>query len=113
MLRIPCPHAVVAAIPTRTRVDTLVASKYTTTFWRKAYECSIYLVTAPIPTVAVGDDFSGLNLLPPRTRRPPGRPRKIRIRSRGEFEGTQPSLFRVCGRCGGFGHNRATCKMPI
>ncbi|XP_024016359.1 uncharacterized protein LOC112089836 [Eutrema salsugineum] len=113
MLRYPCSHAVVAAIRSNTRVDSLVVAEYTKAFWIKAYECNIYPVTATAPIETVGDDFSGLNLLPPRTRPPPGRPRKTRIRSCGEIGLGQPKRFTVCGRCGGFGHNRATCKMPI
>ncbi|XP_024011092.1 uncharacterized protein LOC112086410 [Eutrema salsugineum] len=110
---IPCCHAIVAALRSETRVDSLVGIEYTTAFWNKAYECSIYPVTMSVPTLPVGDDFSSLNLKPPNTRRPPGRPRKTRIRSRGQFGGGLPRRLNICGRCGSFDHNRASCKMPI
>ncbi|XP_024009419.1 uncharacterized protein LOC112084502 [Eutrema salsugineum] len=70
MLRIPCCHAIVAALRSETRVDSLVGIEYTTAFWNKAYECSIY-------------------------------------------HGGLPRRLNICGRCGSFGHNRASCKMPI
>ncbi|CAG7901155.1 unnamed protein product, partial [Brassica rapa] len=62
---------------------------------------------------ATGGD--GMKLLPPRTRRPPGRPRKSRILSAGEFR-VWIRIFkrcRACTRCGRLDHNRATCMIPI
>ncbi|CAN7048808.1 unnamed protein product [Brassica rapa subsp. trilocularis] len=61
---------------------------------------------------ATGGD--GMKLLPPRTRRPPGRPQKSRILSAGEFRGSR--IFkrcRACTRCGRLDHNRATCRIRI
>ncbi|CAN7111889.1 unnamed protein product, partial [Brassica rapa subsp. narinosa] len=50
---------------------------------------------------------------PPSSRRPPGRPKKTRILSRGEYQTRGPRKRTVCGRCKRPGHNRATCKMAI
>jgi SWIM zinc finger len=48
--------------------------------------------------------------LPPKTRGPPGRPQKKRIRREDEGFGKR-SVH--CGRCGGVGHNRNTSLEPI
>ena len=47
-------------------------------------------------------------VLPPKSQRLAGRPRKERIRSGGEVKRAQ-----CCGRCGDYGNNRKTCKRPI
>ena len=47
-------------------------------------------------------------VLPPKSRRPTGRPRNERICSGKEVKHT-----RYCGRCGDYGHNRKTCKRSI
>ncbi|KAI8560028.1 hypothetical protein RHMOL_Rhmol04G0223000 [Rhododendron molle] len=48
-------------------------------------------------------------ILPPKTRRPCGRPKVGRIRSRGEKVRQM-----LCGRCGKLGkHNRKTCKAAV
>ena len=47
-------------------------------------------------------------MLPPKTRRPIGRPRKVRIPSGGEGKRTSR-----CSQCGQYGHNHKTCKRPI
>ncbi|XP_024010298.1 uncharacterized protein LOC112085325 [Eutrema salsugineum] len=44
--------------------------------------------------------------------RPPGRPRKIRIPS-GEFKRRARNATRICSKCQGKGHNRASCKLPV
>ncbi|KAL6347643.1 hypothetical protein AAG906_026171 [Vitis piasezkii] len=50
-------------------------------------------------------DISSRVVLPPKTRRPTGRPRKERIPSGGEGKRRQR-----CGQCGDYGHNRKLCK---
>ncbi|XP_038702589.1 uncharacterized protein LOC119999144 [Tripterygium wilfordii] len=47
-------------------------------------------------------------LLPPKVKRPCGRPKQQRIPSQGETV-----IIRHCGRCKKSGHNRQTCKEPI
>ncbi|KAL6336650.1 hypothetical protein AAG906_035964 [Vitis piasezkii] len=56
----------------------------------------------------VPNHISDKVVLPPKTRRPTGRPRKVRIPSSGEGKRTSR-----CSRCGQYGHNRKTCKRPI
>ncbi|XP_056856452.1 uncharacterized protein LOC130510869 [Raphanus sativus] len=81
-LRIPCRHAVAAAGRANIPTESLVAAAYFADTWHSAYEAKIY----PIPSVGgkeVGGEYHG-DLLPPAVKRPPGRPRKVRILSRGE-----------------------------
>src|SRR5579859_469980 len=49
-------------------------------------------------------------LLPPRTRRPPGRPKKQRHRSGGEHVGKR---IQRCSHCGFEGHTVKTCMAPV
>lgn len=86
MLLIPCIHAVAAAMKSNRRVDALVGDKYSRNNWAVAYSLSInppgnYMTTAEQP-----GSLGSMMLAPPNTRRPPGRPRKARILSRGEFK---------------------------
>lgn len=86
-LGIPCSHVVAAATRIGMSVDSFVAGAYFEETLRLAYAEKIY----PIPSV--GDPSSTNHaagttseLHPPNVRRPPGRPKKIRILSRGEFK---------------------------
>lgn len=84
-LRIPCTHAVAAAVNSNQSAETLVAEEYSNEYWRLAYGGTINPVhdCQFDSESATGGD--GMKLLPPRTRRPPGRPRKSRILLAGEF----------------------------
>ncbi|XP_019097384.1 PREDICTED: uncharacterized protein LOC109131166 [Camelina sativa] len=86
-LSIPCPHVIAAATRLGVSIDTFVDTAYFEETIRHSYEEKIY----PIPSVGghtTADAASGTrgDLNPPRSRRPPGRPKKIRILSRGEFK---------------------------
>ena len=61
--------------------------------------------------VSESDDDEGDSILPPSTRRPPGRPKKHRIRS--EHEVNRPKCQFKCSRCSGTGHSRRTCREAI
>ncbi|KAH0925010.1 hypothetical protein HID58_017266 [Brassica napus] len=54
-------------------------------------------------------------LFPPLTRRPSGRPKENRIASTGEIPAPKKKKLvpNKCGRCGGTGHNRTNCVLPI
>jgi hypothetical protein len=49
-------------------------------------------------------------VLPPKTRRPLGRPKKQRIRSGREHVGAR---IQHCGRCREEGHSKRTCTTPL
>ncbi|KAL0674818.1 hypothetical protein Bca4012_002799 [Brassica carinata] len=114
MLLIPCEHAVAAAMHSKRRIDALVSEKFTRNTWAAAYSMSINPTGDYMTPAAEADTLGALILAPPNTRRPPGRPKKTRIFSRGEFKsGLRGRRPRTCRRCGGTDHNRATCKRPI
>ncbi|KAJ0255795.1 hypothetical protein HA466_0088470 [Hirschfeldia incana] len=114
MLHIPCGHAVAAAIHSNRRVDELVGEELSRNNWAGAYSLSINPAGEEMAPTHEDDTLASLKLAPPNTRRPPGRPKKIRILSRGEFKrGVLGRKVRTCKRCGGKDHNRATCKNPI
>ncbi|KAF2615471.1 hypothetical protein F2Q70_00008542 [Brassica cretica] len=99
-LKIPCTHAVSAAVTSKMSAETLVAEEYSNNYWGMAYSGTIN----PVHGGQVGqaeEGGDGMKLLPPRTRRPPGRPRKCRILSAGEIRGS--GVFkrrRTCTKCG-------------
>ncbi|KAG7567381.1 Zinc finger SWIM-type [Arabidopsis thaliana x Arabidopsis arenosa] len=110
LLTIPCSHAIAAAIREGIRVDTMVGVHHTVPQLRSAYKELIM----PVPDMATlapsPNDIGGGKLAPPYVRRPPGRPRKRRLFSRGEFKRTSGKR---CTRCRSLGHNRATCRGPM
>ncbi|RVW41969.1 hypothetical protein CK203_091907 [Vitis vinifera] len=65
-------------------------------------------VTLCAPNWVVPNHIRDKVVLPPKTRRPTGIPKKVRIPSGGEGKRTSR-----CSRCGQYGHNRKTCKRPI
>ncbi|KAL7191735.1 hypothetical protein ACSBR2_023756 [Camellia fascicularis] len=84
----------------------LVEPYYHVSEYRFTYASSI----TPIPTVEKPPfNTEDCIIHPPVVKRPPGRPKKKRILSRGE----EVQLIR-CGRCQRMGnHNRKTCQEPI
>ncbi|KAL0797262.1 hypothetical protein Bca101_068639 [Brassica carinata] len=112
MIGVPCTHAVSAGVNSGLKVETLVFTEYSNENWLLAYTGSVSPVV--VPNVADVIAAGGMKLLPPSTRRPSGRPRRTRIPSAGEIRRAGVSKRkRVCSRCGGADHNRATCKEPI
>ncbi|EOA12303.1 hypothetical protein CARUB_v10007953mg [Capsella rubella] len=105
---------IAVVIRERIRVDTLVGDPHTVPNLRFAYAEMIMLVPdmgnlAPSPS-----DAGGGRLAPPFVRRPPGRPRRRRIFSRGEFTVITIYLNRMLTRfLGGYlqlGGDAATTK---
>ncbi|CAF1926663.1 unnamed protein product [Brassica oleracea] len=56
-----------------------------------------------------------MTMLPPQTRLPSGRPKDKRVASTGEIPTPKKKKLvpDKCGRCGGTGHNRTNCVVPI
>ncbi|KAH0928842.1 hypothetical protein HID58_014569 [Brassica napus] len=112
-LMISCSHAISAVIKSKTRVETLVSGVYSLECLATAYKDEIF----PISNNMTGEHRNigavDMEVLPPATKRPPGRPRKSRILSTGEIRMKAPRKKHVCSRCKGSGHNRATCNVAI
>ncbi|XP_048634070.1 uncharacterized protein LOC125608157 [Brassica napus] len=114
-LLIPCTHAIAAASRVKVRVDSLVGDFYSLETYKTAYASIIYPVGEEERIEILSNDSTNEldDINPPSSRRPPGRPKKTRILSRGEYQTRGPRKRTVCGRCKRPGHNRATCKMAI
>lgn len=90
LLLIPCSHALAVASDIDVSTEKLVGNVYSTSVWRAAYEGTIHPVPTADETTNVDERFE---LKPPVTRRPPGRPKKLRILSTGEFKVIIVSIF--------------------
>lgn len=119
---LPCAHAVAALLSCRQNVHRLTESFFTVAAYRKAYSQTIH----PVPdktlwkemstgdmSLAEGGGGGGVTEIvinPPKSLRPPGRPRKRRVRS--EDRGRVKRVVH-CSRCNQTGHFRTTCSAPI
>ncbi|CAN7136014.1 unnamed protein product [Brassica rapa subsp. narinosa] len=94
LIGIPCMHALACSTRVGFPSDALVAPAYRVPTWREGFIGRIY----PVPSVGGLELGSGTRapLLPPAVRRPPGRPRKVRILSRGEYKVTYYTIDEIC-----------------
>ena len=100
---LPCAHAAAAILFRKERVQSFAHKAYLLQSYCDTYKEPIF------PVVVTHDNFVP-GMLPPATRRPPGRPKTKRIRT--IEEGTKKKEHR-CGRCRGKGHNARSCRAPI
>lgn len=113
---LPCAHAVAALISCRQNVHRFTESCFTVATYRKTYSQTIH----PIPDKSLWKEFSEgdsdasksveVYINPPKSLRPPGRPRKKRVRA--EDRGRVKRVVH-CSRCNQTGHFRTTCAAPI
>ncbi|KAL1294379.1 hypothetical protein HN51_055143 [Arachis hypogaea] len=113
---LPCAHAVAALLSCRQNVHRFTESCFTVATYRKTYSQTIH----PIPDKSLWKELSegdpnATNALdvvinPPKSLRPPGRPRKKRVRA--EDRGRVKRVVH-CSRCNQTGHFRTTCAAPI
>ena len=113
---LPCAHAVAALLSCRQNVHRFTESCFTVAAYRKTYSETIH----PIPDKSLWKELSEgdanvsqaleVVIYPPKSLRPPGRPRKKRVRA--EDRGRVKRVVH-CSRCNQTGHFRTTCAAPI
>ncbi|KAJ0079782.1 hypothetical protein Patl1_23250 [Pistacia atlantica] len=113
---LPCAHAVAALLSCRQNVHRFTESCFTVATYRKTYSQTIH----PIPDKSLWKELSEgdpnahraveVIINPPKSLRPPGRPRKKRVRA--EDRGRVKRVVH-CSRCNQTGHFRTTCAAPI
>ncbi|CAN0892831.1 hypothetical protein LINGRAHAP2_LOCUS17797 [Linum grandiflorum] len=111
---LPCAHAVAALLSCRQNVHRFTESCFTVANYRKTYTETIH----PIPDKSMWNELSDADpntveeyvINPPKSLRPPGRPRKKRVRA--EDRGRVKRVVH-CSRCNQTGHFRTTCAAPI
>lgn len=113
---LPCAHAVAALLSCRQNVHRFTESCFTVATYRKTYSQTIH----PIPDKTLWKELSegdpnaskaaDVVIHPPKSLRPPGRPRKKRVRA--EDRGRVKRVVH-CSRCNQTGHFRTTCAAPI
>ncbi|XP_062014177.1 uncharacterized protein LOC133730641 [Rosa rugosa] len=93
----PCYHGLAAIQAASMDVYAFIDKHFHVDYYKKCYDFPIY----PISNVDMAflESASNDSILPPNTKRPPGRHRLKRFKSRGECE---KKLIR-CGRCGKMG----------
>ena len=119
----PCGHAISIILDQKQDPQRYVESIFTIASYKKTYEQPIIpldltkvngdAIHSP-PTIVLDEDSGSEDdsVLPPSTRRAPGRPKKHRIRS-GQDEVNRPKRKFRCSRCGEIGHARTTCRKPL
>ena len=101
---IPCAHAIAACRFYNISCYTLCSKYFTTKALLSSYSKCIYPTGNEIDWV-VPNHIRDKVVLPHKTRRPTGRPRKVRIPSGGKDKCTSH-----CSRYGQYGHNQKTYK---
>ncbi|KAF2535958.1 hypothetical protein F2Q68_00020331 [Brassica cretica] len=108
LLEIPCQHAIAAAIVAKVKVDSLVAEEYTKNAMVVAYTGSVAQVIDTDNIIELTAQLSELDMLPPSSRRPPGRPPKKCFISRGEVR----TFNDGCHECWKIWNHSATTTTP-
>ncbi|XP_020876982.1 uncharacterized protein LOC110227333 [Arabidopsis lyrata subsp. lyrata] len=113
-LRIPCEHGLAAAIEFGIDPKVVVGWWYGLQTFSDSFQEPILPIADP-KDVVIPQHISDLILIPPNSRRPPGRPTTKRIPSRGENRKKRQKRLipNQCTRCRQAGHNKKTCKNPI
>ncbi|KAJ4789786.1 MuDR family transposase [Rhynchospora pubera] len=113
---LPCAHGVAALVSCRQNVHRYTESCFTVATYRKTYSQTIHPIPDKSLWAELVDGSSGVEnrieklINPPKSLRPPGRPRKKRVRP--EDKGRVKRVVH-CSRCNQTGHFRTTCAAPI
>lgn len=109
---LPCAHAAAALISCGQNAHMFADPCFTVHSYREAYSQTIF----PIPDKSLwkegtegGSASLDITIRPPKTRRPPGRPKKkvLRVESL-----KRPKRIVQCGRCHMLGHSQKKCALP-
>lgn len=113
---LPCAHAAAALISCGHNVPLFAEPCFTVASYRETYSQMIH----PIPEKSLWNDLGegteggsakvDITIRPPKTRRPPGRPKKKVLRVEN-FK--RPKRVVQCGRCHMLGHSQKKCTLPI
>ena len=105
-----CPHGIACCRFRNYVVEDYISLFYSTDYWKSSYTGVIH-PHGNVESWLIPDNVKQIIVKPPSTyARQAGRPKKRRIPSQGEGN---TNGCRKCSRCGGVGHNRATCRSPI
>lgn len=102
---LPCVHGVAALGYCSQNIHKYAEQFFTVSSFQKAYSQTIH----PIPDKSLWNERSELVINPPRSLRPPVKPRRKRVRADNN-EGAKRVVH--CSRCNQIGHFRTTCTAP-
>ena len=115
---LPCSHAVAVLLSCRQNVHRFTESCFTVANYCKAYSQTIHPIpdTAMWKTMLEGSENEGGEAIevvinPPKSLRPPGKPRKGRAPAHDS--GGRVKRVVHCSRCNQTGHFRTTCCVPM
>ncbi|XP_061363364.1 uncharacterized protein LOC133306966 [Gastrolobium bilobum] len=114
---LPCAHAAAALISCGHNAHMFAEPCFTVQSYRMTYSQTINPIPEKIQWREQGEGAEGgggarvdIIIRPPKTRRPPGRPKKKVLRVEN-FK--RPKRVVQCGRCHMLGHSQKKCAMPI
>ncbi|ESQ41642.1 hypothetical protein EUTSA_v10015777mg [Eutrema salsugineum] len=108
---LPCAHAAAALISCGRDVHMFAEPCFTVAAYQQTYSQMIGEVPDRSLWKEEGEDVGGsLRIRPPKTRRPPGRPKKKVVRVENL---KRPKRIVQCGRCHLLGHSQKKCTQPI
>ncbi|KDO54871.1 hypothetical protein CISIN_1g042031mg [Citrus sinensis] len=113
---LPCAHAAAALLSCGQNVHLFAEPCFTVASYRETYSQMINAIPDKSRWKEPGEGAEGgvakldITIRPPKTRRPPGRPKKKVLRVEN-FK--RPKRIVQCGRCHLLGHSQKKCTMPI
>ncbi|XP_058755786.1 uncharacterized protein LOC131629000 [Vicia villosa] len=110
---LPCVHSLSAIKSRNQKIDDYVPEYYRKSRYMQVYQPVIF----PVNGSNLWERTEYPDVLPPKFRKMPGRPKKRRNLEQGELDGTDRKMRRTgfivkCSRCKKQGHNKLTCKVP-
>ncbi|XP_024011266.1 uncharacterized protein LOC112086530 [Eutrema salsugineum] len=112
-LKYPCRHAMAAARLRQVEYSSLVDPILKKSIW-SATVCGRILPVPDPDDIRIPAEVRDLNIMPPKAKRPSGRPTTKRKLSAGEYpQVAKKKKPNKCSRCGNADHNRAKCKEPL